>query len=326
MAAERMAAADADAERQAAAAADAERLQAELAEAQRLADEQATPGAIVEALKTLELPITHLPEDWAGVISVTGHSAKSWNEDSAVAFFVDHWLLGACDVLMVFDGMGGLRDGKLASKLAALTMAIELNRTPDTVPSDLQSHLVAAFERVNRRFKKASETLYGKVDSDAMRSTAIVLLATQTHYVVGHQGDGHAHVRRADGTVQPLISAHKGGASNVITHSLGPQPDGQASVSKHLRQPGDLVYIASDGFDPLPADQAMAFLHDHSERHAMQVVAQGLTDAALGQRDEHGPIADDNMSLVALRTPARIDLAPPTAEATTDETPKEHTP
>jgi len=284
-----------------------------LAEAGRLATDQATPAQMLEALQAIGLPIQALPLALAGVASVTGNSVKGWNEDTALAFRSSYPVLGPLDVLMAFDGMGGLRDGKLASKFAALAMAIELHRLPDTLTADTASHLAAAFERVNRRFRKAGAGLYGHVHGDALRSTAIVLLAEPLRYVVAHQGDGHAMLRRSDGDLVPLMQAHKGAASNAVTHSLGPVPDGEARVVLHPRLPGDLVFIASDGFDPVPSDQLLEVLHAYGLQHPLQAVVDGLTDDCCRQCDERGPIADDNMSLAALRTPGQ--MAPREAES-----------
>lgn len=286
-----------------------------LARAQHLATQQATPADMLRELQALGLPVEPLPAALVGVASVTGNSMKGWNEDTALAFQSHHPVLGPLDVLMVFDGMGGLRDGKQASKLAALAMAIELHRLPDTLTTDADCHLAAAFERVNRRFRKAGAGLYGQVHGDALRSTAIVLLAQPQRYVVAHQGDGHAVLRRADGSLLPLMQAHKGAASNAVTHSLGPVPDGEARLSLHPRLSGDLVAIASDGFDPVPPEQLLEVLHVYGQQHALQWVVDGLIDDCCRQCDERGPIADDNMSLAALRTAAGPPELLPPAEA-----------
>ena len=288
-----------------------------LALAQDLAAAQATPAQVLETLRTqLELPIEPLAADNAAVISITGNSAKGWNEDTALAFISHDPLWGTQQVLMCFDGMGGLRDGKLASKLAAVCMAVELHRTPDTLPNDPRTHLAAAFERVNRRFKRASAELYGKVDGDALRSTAIVLIAGEQHYLVGHQGDGSGFVQRAHGGMEPLFTPHKGAASNMVTHSLGPLPDGEATVvGSALRQPGDLVYIASDGFDPVTPDQVLGFLQGYRAHMPLQTVVEGLSQEAMNAQDAHGPILDDNMSLAALYTPLAVAHLPAPADA-----------
>lgn len=288
--------------------------------ARQLAEQQASPAALLQALTGLGLPVQPLSDQVCGASSVAGNSIKGWNEDTALAFHSQHPLLGPLDVLMAFDGMGGLRDGKLASKFAALAMAIELHRLPDTLTTDPTRHLAAAFERVNRRFRKAGAALYGQVDANALRSTAIVLVADAQRYLVAHQGDGHAQLRRADGTRLPLMQAHKGAVCNAVTHSLGPVPDGEASLAVLPRQPGDLVFIASDGFDPVPADQLLDALHAYSQQHPLQQVVAGITDDCCQQSDAHGPIADDNMTLVALRTPAADSAPAPAHNAATATT------
>ncbi|MBQ0942254.1 protein phosphatase 2C domain-containing protein [Ideonella sp. 4Y16] len=279
--------------------------------ARRLAESGAGPEQLLRELTALGLPIGPLDPATAGVVSVTGNSPKGWNEDTALGFVSHHPLLGPSGpVLMVFDGLGGMKDGRLASKFAALAMALELHRTPDTLTTDLSVHLAAAFERVNRRFRAASKLLYGRVDPGALRSTAIVLLTEPGHFVLGHQGDGQALLRCADGSLLPLLQPHTSAASNRVSRSLGPQPDGEAEVRRHLRQPGDLVALTSDGFEPVPVDQMMTVLHHYGCSMPMQTVAAGLTDECCQQRDGQGTITFDNMSLAVLLTPAVSGDAP----------------
>jgi serine/threonine protein phosphatase PrpC len=281
--------------------------------AKKLDASNAQPDDVLRELMALGLPVEPLDAVHAGLVSITGNSRKHWNEDSGLAFR-SNWIRGPYEVLMVFDGMGGMPDGKLASKLAALFLAVELHRMQDTVPSDVLAHMRAAFDRTDLRFKKASRALYqGLVNPDALRSTAIVLLANQTHYHLAYQGDGHAKVRRADGTLISLMTAHKGAASNMVRCSLGPQADGDVAVARHARLPGDVVCLASDGFDPVDPQGLLDCLDAYGAHHPMQTVVAHLTEDCRLQEDDRGSVCDDNMTLAALRTPIKAALQAPHA-------------
>ena len=285
-----------------------------LALATALCDKDASPQMCLKVLQQGHgLPIESIADSVAGLYTTKGNTVKAHNEDFGLAMrsYGALWPQGA-DILMVFDGMGGMANGRLASRLAALFMTIELHRLQDTVPSDINAHLLAAFDRVHGRFRKASRQLHeGQLKADGMRTTAIVLVATTQAYHLAHQGDGHAHVRRAQGQCLALMQPHKGAHANVVTRSLGPVPDGDTAISRVERLPGDTLYLATDGFDPIPPGSMLDNLAALMPCQPVNALLAQITEDCRLVEDEHGLICDDNMTLAALHTPHAQQTALP---------------
>ena len=84
---------------------------------------------------------------------------------------------------------------------------------------------------------------------------------------------------------------------------LGATPIDKPQLGVIPRQPGDLMLLGTDGlWDIVPPEKFAHTLH-----RTITLPIQGPIESALAEvssaTDEIGPVCDDNLSLVALRTP-----------------------
>ena len=268
--------------------------------AKQWAEAQLSSEEMLVALQKMGLKYQMPHRDTEGVVSQVG-PVRTRNEDTGLVF-----RFGSATVLMSFDGMGGYSDGNLASRFAALALSVELLRSGD-IKLTTEERLKQAFLRLNKRFNEAGLALYGKVEPNAFRSTAIVVIATQTHYHTLWQGDGGGWVKRSTGNAIELMTPHKGAAANMVTRSLGPVPDGEPEYRCIERMAGDILTIMSDGVaDRTQHFQLLEALDYYAPKAGIQETVAYLIKNFEGERNSEGNfIADDNMTLLALATPAQ---------------------
>lgn len=220
------------------------------------------------------------------------------NEDRSAAFSVED-----CDVLIVADGMGGHIGGARAASIAVETASDYLvRRLPLARDTELVEDLVrSAFIRAAEALAaEDAEIGLGGRGVDALRTTLIVAVATPDDYVVGAQGDGGAWAQRASGITVTLMKPAKGDASNIVTASLGPAPEGQVEITTKRRMKGDLLVVCSDGV----ADRVGPEFDE-----ALRAYADDATDAneivrpILDSFEERPVVFDDNITLGILFTP-----------------------
>ena len=82
-----------------------------------------------------------------------------------------------------------------------------------------------------------------------LRTTLIVVVATEVGFHYGYIGDGSIHHVRRDGNERALLNPQRleGGPSNVLAASLGPVTSGEPEFGRYGREPGDFLFIATDG-------------------------------------------------------------------------------
>jgi len=270
-----------------------------IAIAQQWGETDAPTAAMLEQL--------HLPATLgssgarAGMVSVTG-PVRSRNEDACIFLTLDDGRM----LLMSADGMGGHADGHLASRLALVGACVGLRealaRSPDVTPDRLLRHV---FSWSRRLLQYA--TSQGQLDPGA-GTTLIATLVECDHYVTAYLGDGGAFVRRCDATLEPLMQAQKTTSTVLDRYLAAVTPERWAPViTMVVRQRGDTLMIGSDGvMDRVAIGEVMNWL-------AASVATKGLSmPQALRQLVDHfadlktregNLIADDNMSLVAVRMP-----------------------
>ncbi|MBS4098865.1 MAG: protein phosphatase 2C domain-containing protein [Sulfuricella sp.] len=267
--------------------------------AEKMAEEQYSPQEMLDELRNQKWNISPVDGAQGAVVSITGPVRKR-NEDTGLLFSS----LDGANVMMSFDGLGGLADGHIASKFAALALT-EALCGGGTLKQPVEKRLNEAYRLLIERFREASILKFGNDAYEGFRSTAIVAVATDKYYHIVSQGDGGAFLRRADGKIEAVTIPDKGEAQNMVTASLGPISDGIPKQQCIPRLPGDILFLGSDGIvDRTNPQEVLDALHSQVEEgHSLQSVVENIVDSFAQAFDDKGYYADDNMTLVSLRTP-----------------------
>lgn len=235
----------------------------------------------------------------AGMVSVTG-PVRSRNEDAALLLGLDN----GCTLLMAADGMGGHPDGHLASRLALLGACVGLREAlnrPTMV--DSKRVLLHAFSRARWTLRRATRA--GRLKPGA-GTTLIATLVESDHYVTTYLGDGGAFVRRADGSVEALMVVQKEQSNRLDRYLSADSPASwRPQISRVARRRQDTLAVGSDGVvDRVDIQTVLSWLASNVATKGLsmpQAVQQLLANFARLQADDGEPIADDNMTLLAVR-------------------------
>ena len=170
-------------------------------------------------------------------------------------------------LFLVADGMGGHAVGELASKIAAETVPHTFFKLPEGTPAQLLMRAVrAANESINQRGTQNR-------DFQRMGTTCTTLVLTPGGLMIGHVGDSRAYRVRRDridqltfdhslvwelerrnpkAASQFNLAEHK----NVITRSLGPEPDVEVDLEgPYPVFPGDIYVLCTDGLSGQVTDE-----------------------------------------------------------------------
>jgi len=162
-------------------------------------------------------------------------------------------------VFMVADGMGAHAVGELASKLAC-----------DNIPHNYtKAKAVPAAEAITKAYKEVGGLIHGKAtanrDFQGMGTTASTLILGAEGALIAHVGDSRVY-RVRNGRIDQLSFDHslawelvrrkhlsveqadKAVPRNVITRSLGPDPNVEVDIEGPLPvEAGDVFLLCSDG-------------------------------------------------------------------------------
>lgn len=211
-------------------------------------------------------------------------------------------------IAVLADGMGGLRDGDVASREACATVLGALRAAPD--PSASDAPLSAAFAAANERIRRLASSGAGMMGTTLV---ALCLSATGTCRIA-NVGDSRAYhyrgatltpVTRDHSLVQELVDAGQLTAAaarqsperNVITRAVGLDADLQVDTVAVSVDPGDLLLLCSDGLWDMLDDARLAAL-----LAACGPGDDGLracADRLIAAANEAG--GHDNVSLILLR-------------------------
>lgn len=193
----------------------------------------------------------------------------------------------------VADGMGGHKDGEVASTSARDDLLRELEGKTPSVAT-----LSGAIEEVNRQ-------IYHQQEHDdaltGMGTTLSVLWMSDNFVYIGHVGDSRVYLLR-DGEfkqmtldhslVEQLVregvlteeEAQNHPMRNIITRAIGTDESVEVDVVVEERRKGDLWLACSDGLHGLVDDRQM---RDALRQYAPEKAADVLLKAALdaGGRD-----------------------------------------
>ncbi len=213
-------------------------------------------------------------------------------------------------LFVVADGMGAHAAGELASKLATDTVPLTYHKLLDRPPHEALLQAVCDANAQIHSRGMASEDFRG------MGTTASVLALLPQRAWVAHVGDSRVYRLRA-GRLEQLTFDHSlvwelraagqippGDApnyipKNIITRSLGPNPDVQVDLEGPLAlEPGDTFLLCSDGLSGQVNDQEIGkILAVLPPNEAVQT----LVDLA---NLRGGP---DNITVIVARVKARQD-------------------
>jgi PPM family protein phosphatase len=232
-----------------------------------------------------------------GVRSDPGKIRTS-NEDSYIANT-------KCAVFLVADGMGGHAAGEIASQIAASTVEEILSNGDSEFTTE--QLLQFAVQKANT---SVFETQRIRPECRGMGSTLTVLVFRENQYHVAQVGDSRAYLLR-EGTLNQLTQDHslvwplykssiiskeeisRHPQKNLITRSIGTQPNVEADLQMGDALAGDLYLLCSDGLTDVLYDQKIQSLL--STNRNPQELSELLVDAA---NAGGGP---DNITTVVVR-------------------------
>jgi PPM family protein phosphatase len=223
---------------------------------------------------------------------------RASNEDSYIANIKS-------TIFLVADGMGGHAAGEIASHIAATT--VEEVVAGKTVESNMDDLLRLAVQKANA---SVYETQKLKPECRGMGSTLTVLTFLDKHYFVAQVGDSRAYLFRNNALSQltrdhslvwPLyesglltkddISRHP--QKNLITRSIGTQPQVEADLQKGEMLEGDIFLLCSDGLTDVLSDQDIQQMLSYKDRHP-----QALSDLLINSANAGG--GPDNITAIVV--------------------------
>jgi type VI secretion system protein ImpM len=152
-------------------------------------------------------------------------------------------------VWAVADGLGGHRDGEVASRMVCDALA---DWDPDTNFDGTIEDARRRIDEVNRHLLRiASRSLH----AERIATTIVALLTRGAECAVIWAGDSRAYrwrggqleqLTRDHSLVEAGASSHDP-ASNIVTRALGAGPDVVLDVSRFGVRPGDRFLLCSDG-------------------------------------------------------------------------------
>lgn len=234
-----------------------------------------------------------------GIISAKG-PVRSKNDDFASGVH----LQDKTTFLISADGLGGYTDGNRASRIVTAVAWQVLARLSGE--GTLRTAIEAVFARSSEVMAEIARHLGYEPEEEALATTLIVVGADAEQYICGWMGDGGAYVCRSDGSVEPLMEAHKGAHQNEVTRLIGPTTYGAPQFKEARRGKEELLALGSDGvFDRVDGEHFMTYLTD---RYRNSTSLQNVIDNVVAYygtlRSNDGSfLADDNMTIVALATP-----------------------
>jgi serine/threonine protein phosphatase PrpC len=177
---------------------------------------------------------------------------RASNEDSCIANPQNA-------IFVVADGMGGHAAGEIASQITATTVeeVISVNASGMNMEELLQLAVLKANTSVYETQKLRS-------DCRGMGSTLTVLTFLNGHYYVAQVGDSRAYLYRNSALNQltrdhslvwPLFDISHHPQKNLITRSIGTQPQVEADLQKGPALEGDVFLLCSDGLTDVLSDR-----------------------------------------------------------------------
>jgi len=238
---------------------------------------------------------------------------RSNNEDAV-------WVDADMGLFLVADGMGGHQSGEVASGMAATTIPTNFKQlTKSGTAGEISNKSFSAeTNRLGFCVKMANQMIFEASkrypQDNGMGTTCTAALIKDDRLSIAHVGDSRCYLIRR-GQIEQLTQDHslvmeqvrQGILSkddeavrlgqNILTRSLGIEPEVKVDVDEHPLFPGDIVILCSDGLDKeLKEDKILKTAQETSDPQALAKRLIDLSNSAGGR---------DNITVAV----ARIDKA-----------------
>ncbi len=228
---------------------------------------------------------------------------RSWNEDEILSKQFDVTVNGKAmtrAVLAVADGVGGIRAGDIASKMAIdavdrnLTGLLSKNRELEW--EELNSQLKAVFKDAMSEIEAYSKRELG---GERVGTTLTTMVIDDGIGYIGHIGDSKAYIIR-NGRIRQITTEHdqkETGHSNILTRGLAtgmPEGSNTPDISSIRLEKGDTVVLCSDGLENSSISNEMI-----GTMVLMSRTLQNGCDRLVKLANENG--GRDNVSVVVAR-------------------------
>jgi serine/threonine protein phosphatase PrpC len=206
-------------------------------------------------------------------------------------------------LFIVADGMGGHAAGEVASEIAVDTVTNSYYMDDSL---DVVGPLLVAIKRANAAIhQRAAENML----RSGMGTTCVAAVLRGNVAYIANVGDSRAYIIR-QGQVKQVSLDHSWVAEqvraglltdeqarshaqrNVITRSLGTQPDVEVDVFREAVQPGDSLVLCTDGLSGLVGDEELM-------RIVEQSVPQESVYHLVERANENG--GPDNITAIVIR-------------------------
>jgi PPM family protein phosphatase len=172
-------------------------------------------------------------------------------------------------LLVVADGMGGHQSGEKASGIAVSSIPANFKRLAASPGDAMDKQFSPETNRLGFCLKIANQAIYEaarrSVQDRGMGTTCTAACIANDRLSVAHVGDSRCYLIR-DGRLEQLTADHSllmekvrhgliskeqaaGAEQNILTRSLGTEPQVQIDLGEHPLLAGDVVVLCSDGLD-----------------------------------------------------------------------------
>lgn len=215
-------------------------------------------------------------------------------------------------LFIVADGMGGHAAGEVASEIAVDTVS---NAYYQDDSDDVAASLLQAIRRANAAIhQRASENML----RSGMGTTCVAAVLRGNMAYIANVGDSRAYLVRRS-TLRQVSQDHSWVAEqvragllteeqarthtqrNVITRSLGTQPEVEIDLFRELLEEGDTLLLCSDGLSGMVSDEEL-------EQTAERFVPQESVYHLIERANENG--GADNITAVVARV-QELGVEPP---------------
>lgn len=228
------------------------------------------------------------------------------NQDTMTRFFCAYG-----EVILVADGMGGHKGGRLAAELVAQGFGECLSALEPA--TSLEASLQEVTRRVNEEIREKARA--GGPETAKMGSTLVLAITQGNRVTVAHVGDSRAYLLRGDSLtrltkdhsrIQKMVDhgllteeqAREHPDANILNRSMGTQDKVEIEISPAVPlKRGDLVLLCSDGLH--------GYVPDERIRQAClaKTEAQATADMLVGYALEAG--GEDNVTVQVLQFGSR---------------------
>ncbi len=227
-------------------------------------------------------------------------------------------------LLVLADGMGGLKAGEVASAMAVEVITAELEAELKSITpgrhDDASGYALESLA-VGRAILKANASIYGVAQSQpqcaGMGTTLVVVLFYDNRLTVAHVGDSRLYRLRENdleqitldhSLVQELVDrgfytpeeARHATNKNIVTRALGIGPEVNFDMQEEVALLGDIFLLCSDGLNDMLEDAEIRDIVIEN-RSNLDAAAERLVAAANAEGGR------DNVSVLM----ARIDRSFP---------------